>query len=451
MLYQPNFSALRGAINHALYVRKKTNRQWRVIAIGQSQSTSSMYVYVVRHGRLAYLRFADHDSPKGSRYRVSFRVPHPDNSRELYNCLDRENNIQDKLGNCSVALDLPLLLIAKAIDRTAHDKQTFLRHYGRLYVTHPQREITDETVCGDVEKLLDLGLVLSNADGSLHTGHNCQTILKKYSSYAKEQWPKTLAGKTCNELLTELGHQLGDEVTQESLSERLTPPATNKVTPKIWRDWGQTIAENHDWFPYELLQVISPARRRSLYFYLYSPREARLALLRIGVVKTERTQVDELPCKVTNTFVVPDHRLKWVKKVITQTSFEDLTGPNFDGLQLHLLHFIWLRMVDWAGHHHSKVKLTENNVVIIKRTHDGHLKFVYCLPGNQKHWLEDLQKANLVKLTNNPRMTPLGRLVFDQYEKTRPYQNTDWEKQMLHGPQRKALFHMVDSNHWQHR
>lgn len=211
------------------------------------------------------------------------------------------------------------------------------------------------------------------------------------------------------------------------------------------------MAENHDWYPYELLQVISPARRRSLYFYLYSPREARLALLRIGVAKTERTQVDELPRKVTNTVVVPDHRLKWVKKVITQTSFEDLTDANFAGLRLHLLHFIWLRMVDWAGHHHSKVKLTENNVVIIKRTHDGHLKFVYCLPGNQKHWLEDLQKANLVKLTNNPRMTPLGRLVFDQYEKTRPYQNADWKKQMLHGPQRKALFHMVDSNHWQHR
>ena len=47
-------------------------------------------------------------------------------------------------------------------------------------------------------------------------------------------------------------------------------------------------------------------------------------------------------------------------------------------------------MVDWVSHHHAKIELKEDNVVIVKRGHDGRLIAVYCLPNSQKHWVEGL-------------------------------------------------------------
>lgn len=452
MLYQPNFAVLRGAIEDALHSKKgKQKHQWRVISINQSWQSSSVYTYLLRNGRLSFIRFSDHNAPTGNPHRLDLFVPHPDSGRALHDYITKDkNDILNTLNNIAVNVDLPFVLIIKAIAKTYKAPETFLLRYGHLYITHPRREITDGLVLQDVECLIDIGLVACREDGHLSVTHSGLDVLKKYSSYSRDDWPRTLTGYTCDELLGKLGHYLKRKIAWESSSERLTPPAGWNITPKVWRNWGETVANNVDWYPYRILATISPARRRSLYFYLYSPREARLALLRAATTEVERTQVGELPREVSNTLLMPDKRIKWVKKVFGQVSFQYLSDKDFKNIHLHLYHFVWLKMVDWVSHHHAKIELKEDNVVIVKRGHDGRLIAVYCLPNSQKHWVEGLENANLVKITNKPRLTPLGRLVLEQYEATRPYQNTQWKKGMLSAASRYDLLHMLTSNNQFH-
>lgn len=448
LLYQPNFSTLSGAIEQALHSKnKKQHYQWRVASISQSKQSSSIYAYLLRHGRLTLLRLSDHKAPDDSAYRVDCFIPHPDSGYALHSYLSRnKGSILNALNSASVKLSLSLLLIAKAIAKTYKTNETFLWRYGHLYITHPRREIVDSAVINDVKYLIAIGLLVCREDGHLSVTHNGLTILKKYPEYSRVEWPETLSGYSCDELLTKLEHHLRRKIAWQASSKLLTPPIGWNATPKIWRDWGKTVAESHDWYPYRLLKIISPARRRSLYIYLYSPREARLALLRIGTSKIERTKVEELPQKVSNTLVVPDKNLKWLKKVVGQITAQGLIDSNFKAFHLHLLHFAWLKMVAWVSKHHAKIGLKGEGVSIVKRDHNGHLQAVYCLPGNQKHWLNELEQARMVRITNKPRLTELGQMVLDQYETTCPYQDSQWKKNLLAAPSRYDLLHMLSAN-----
>lgn len=444
--YQPNFSALRGAINQALY-SKNSHKQWQVCSISQSQQSSSIYAYVYRAGRLAAIRLSTHTASENNVRIISAHVHHPDNSHEAYNRLKDNDQVRNALINQSISLDLPVLMMTQAIAKTFKTKQTFFWHYNQLIVTHPQRKITDSAVCKIIADLIDLRLLIWRPDGHLSVTHNGRTILTQYHLFArgKKGWPWKLGQYSCDDLLFMLGRYYGHKIAQEGFSESLTLQLEQLPTPSNWRVWGQAVANKHDWFPYQVLSTISPARRRSLYFYLYSPRTAQLMLLRVGVSELENTPLPGFPRHVSNTVVVPGKEAGQLQNTISELTPQRLISKEFSAFRLHLLHFLWLRTVLWASNHHAQFSFTDA-VTITKKDHTGKLVAYYCLPGHHWHWLDGLERFKLIKLGSKPEVTPLGRLLLTKYDETQPYQPSTWKKNLLTGISRAELFDVMTSD-----
>lgn len=428
-MYQPNLTRIGGALTQALYSKATKQHPWNVYSISQSQRSSSIYAYVWRQGRLGFLRFSNHPMSENNDAVVSVYVHRPDSSKAVYHAVKDHPEVSGQLNSQAIPLDLPALMILQAVAKTYKTSQTFLWHYGRLLVTHPQREITDRLIRRQVQRLLDFRLLICRLDGHLSVTHNGLNILDHYGSFVEKGWPWTLHGYSCDDLLFKLSRYLGHNIAQEAASASLDLPLEQVPTPKFWRSYGLEMAEKRDWYPYQILASVSPARRRSLYLYLYSPRLAKLAVMRIGVSELERTPVAGFPRRISNTLVSPTRRLQELQETISQPTIPDLLN-NLATFRLHLLHFVWLRLIWWAEKH-AVIEFDDENVIITKKDPDAESGVSYCLPKHQRHWITELVHFGLVDDQTKLRVTPLGYQVMQQYGTTRRYQASTWTKHLV--------------------
>lgn len=419
---------LKSCIESALHSKKRSRTdQWQVLDIEYFQRTGSAYVYLTRNGRLGVLRLSNHytwvrDADFASVvHRWVFEPGY------LIKSI-RQNDVANDLAGKSVEMTFPMMALLAAIGQSIQSKNIFYLRYDELTVSHPLRRITEETLIEDVKQMLRFGLVKLNDDGSLKICSSGVVLLHNYKTVVIDRWLHDLRFRRVDDLLFHIQRYYGHHVTK-----KFTPPQINakdliEPTPKEWRNLGHRAAQAYDPYPYKLICVEKPLRRRSLYLHYYNYLNYRIANVRIGIAKTERTPIEEIGY-VPNTIVPVTRSGQRLVKTIKHLQLDDLSYAY-----LHYEDMLWLRLIQWGAKHHSYLEQSEpNGNLVFRRWHftKNYVETI-CLPVAADTIFTDLHGKGLVYFKNNkPHPTPFGKALLNDYFKFLPYTNRNWNKSLL--------------------
>lgn len=389
-----------------------TDSAWRIVSASGSDRSNSIYTYLYSNAELMVIRVSDHRHQERETYFYNSFYWRNSTNTERLTKLIRRRLASD---HChTIPFDLASFLLLFLFVTASGETNPVKTHYQwrrQLMITGPFKTlpvtITDPDLLATTQRLLDARLLHQIHNGDcLAITHNGLDILYQYAFVKKDYWPELSFQFKWDHVLRLLNRYqkfhtkksiYGPTITPKKFEVKPGPP-----TPKAWR---QAVIKGVQAGLSEGLVLLSAdpiTRKRWVNVWLAD--EKKLYLVRFSISKLA-TQPIFKP-SLNDRIISADNQT-----AARTASFAIKRRLLNNGINQHLLAFIWLRIVQKAVKSNARIT-TSPNGVILTWSNDT----CTIIPAVHLRWLVLLENLGwIVNEAGHYTTTPVGDQVIANF------------------------------------